>query len=192
MERWRHFAVFAALLLVGFVPALAASQASPVATPYTETPQSGPGIQVNVLADTANVPPAVGDATPEPGMMPLDHRLARITMAPGTAFTGPVLQSAIVYVESGSIAITPAEAPASVNVGDGATIVAANDGSVVCAEGTCDIEPGQTVVLEAGNSLSSVMDSLDVKMVGDEPAVLALSAVLVEGHRPLCWICPTT
>lgn len=191
MARWKRFAVATALLLVGSMPALAASQTPTAATPYAATRQSGPGIQVDVLADTADVPMAVGSATPEPGMMPLDHRLARITMTPGTAFTGPVLQSAIVYVESGSIVISPAEAAASVNVGDGAPIVS-DDGGVVCAEGICDIEPGQSVVLGAGNSLSSVMDSLEVEAAGDEPAVIELSAVLMGGHRPLCWICPTT
>lgn len=191
MERWIRCAIITVLLLAGIIPALATSQTPEDATPFVATPQPAQDIQVVVLADTADVPLTTGSGSPEPAVVPPDHRLARITMRPGASFSGPVLQSALIYVESGRVSLSPEEAAASVSVGDGAPIVAADGGGVVCERDVCPIEPGQTVILGAGNSLSSVMDSLMVRVEGAEPAVLEMSAVLIEGHRPLCWICPT-
>ncbi|HWV22731.1 MAG TPA: hypothetical protein VNZ58_00945 [Thermomicrobiales bacterium] len=185
MDRLKRCLLLVVVTLIGCAPVMAQ-------TPEAATPESGPGIQVVVLADSAAVPATLEDETPVPAVVPLDHRLARITMRPGLAFhTGSAMQSALVYVERGSVVLAGAERIGVVSVGDGMPILAAGSEDVVCERDVCEVAPGQQVVLGPGNSFSLVEDALIVEATGDEEAVITMSAVLMANDRPLCWICPT-
>lgn len=187
MQRFILQIAMVMVALAGFTPALTLAQ-----SPVVANPPAGPAIEVTILADTANLTMANSDATPAPMSLPVEHRLVRITMQPDVGFrTGSVMQSALIYVTSGSIALSTVNTAASVSVGSGQPIASADDDGVICERDVCTVEPGQAVVVGAGNSFVLEEDAINVETAGNDNAVFEMSAVFTAGYHELCWICPT-
>jgi hypothetical protein len=178
-----------ALVLAGFGPAAGVAQTPVDATPIAATPQPGPEIQVVILGDTGNLPPLAVDGTPAP--LETAHRLARVTVQPGFGFrTDGMVTSTVIAVESGSVVVSTVDHPAVVDVDTGGPILTEDGSTMICQQGLCEVKAGQAIVLGPGNAITTALDEVHVRAVGNVPAVLTVSVVF-DDMPGLCWICPT-
>jgi hypothetical protein len=165
-----------ALIVVG--PAMGTAQ-----TPASPVPQEGPGFDITVLGVSRYQENAAElDRNGDP--IERNHALLEITMQPGVvlpAFIGT--QSTVIHVASGELQVT---------VNDGEGLVHGPGGtSGPCGEEACAVNPGEDIVLNAGETIA-LTDASFVLGTQDEASTAFQMTILVpvDDVRYRCWICP--
>ena len=178
MHRLNQRTVYLSLLLItiiGFGPGAVTAQ-TPAALDNT-------GFEITVLGVSRyQETSAELDRNGEP--IARNHALLEVTMNSGVtlpAFIGT--QSAVIHVMSGSLQVAVANGETSVNL--------ANPAPEACAEESCEVEPNQAVVLEAGDTISLADASFEVEATGEDLTVFQMTILVpLDGLRNRCWICP--
>lgn len=169
------------------------AQGTPVATPGAgASPAAGKGVQIDYYAHSDNV-----GANGQQQLV-----LANITMQPDAVLPGLdyLLPSAVFEVETGVIAVEvqKSEGDVWVSPGKGGEIKT-DKGALLCESNgpDCRIQPGETVILGPGNSISLKLSTFIITAPQDQSGIKTFQpsgSASVRGAvlQPMsaCWICP--
>ena len=162
-------------------------------TPEPEPSDTSSAPEVTYISVTEAEAP--DDATPAGGMGDVSpvHAIVSVAIDPGAMI--PTLsskRSVVLYIQQGTLRVTPDEGAASISIGTGEPVPYGDEGNMPCDTKSCRLETGQQATLGPGNGLAMNRGSLGMEVVGDERVVLLVSMVAPEGSPDeRCWICPT-